>query len=102
MRKASIIISSILFLGFVSVMSVSAEEKIADAKADDALISSKCTICHKIDNICKNIGKKDAIQWEAIVKGMVKRGAKLNDGEQKAAAEYLASLKADANTLCPK
>lgn len=102
MKKASMIFVSILFFGVLSIMPVSAEEKAADIKADDAFISSKCAVCHKIDKVCKKIGKKDASQWEAIVKGMVKRGAKMNEAEQKTAAEYLASLQADKNTLCSK
>ncbi|WP_027360469.1 hypothetical protein [Desulforegula conservatrix] len=102
MKKASMIIASILFFASLSIMSVSAEEKAADVTADDAFIIAKCAACHKIDKVCKKVGKKDAGQWEALVKSMVKRGAKLDDAEQKAAAEYLASLKADSNTLCPK
>lgn len=94
-------------MGFFLAISVYAQEGEPDAtkpdiRVDDTFITTKCASCHKIDKVCKKIGKKDGAQWEAIVKGMVKRGAKLNEIEQKAASEYLASLTAETNTICPK
>lgn len=102
MKKSFLIAGSLMLFGLFSILSATAQENAGNVKADDAFITAKCAACHKIDKVCKKIGKKDAAQWEAIVKGMVKRGAKLNEAEQKSAAEYLASLNADTNTLCPK
>lgn len=102
MKKASVLSGLVGLFALLTVSVVSAEDKAAGVKADDAMITAKCAACHKIDKVCKNIGKNDAAKWEAVVKGMVKRGAKLNEEEQKSAAEYLATLKPDSNTLCPK
>jgi hypothetical protein len=80
---------------------ISAEENKEAMKIDAAFVIGKCTQCHTIGKICSRVGKKSDVEWMEIVQGMVKKGASLNDSEQKSVADFIVNLPSGKNQLCP-
>lgn len=52
------------------------------------LLEAKCAVCHPSSKV--KVLKRTPEQWDAIVTGMMKRGAKLNPEEKKVLVDYLA------------
>ena len=53
-----------------------------------SLLESRCAVCHPSSKV--KVLKRSPGQWDAIVAGMVKRGAKLSGEEKKTLVDYLA------------
>lgn len=70
------------------------------AVTGEKLVLDRCNACHKVDKLCKHLGKKDAAEWTKMVENMIKKGATINDVEKKTIAQYLAGLKAGAKPIC--
>jgi cytochrome c5 len=52
------------------------------------LLESRCAVCHPSSKV--KVLKRSAGQWDAIVSGMMQRGAKLSGEEKKTLVDYLA------------
>jgi hypothetical protein len=52
------------------------------------LLESRCAVCHPSSKV--KVLKRSPGQWDAIVAGMVKRGAQLTNEEKKTLVDYLA------------
>jgi hypothetical protein len=52
------------------------------------LLEARCALCHPSSKV--KVLKRTPGQWDAIVTGMVKKGAKLNSEEKQTLVEYLA------------
>jgi hypothetical protein len=52
------------------------------------LLEARCALCHPSSKV--KVLKRSPGQWDAIVTGMVKKGAQLNAEEKKTLVEYLA------------
>ena len=61
------------------------------APAGQALVESKCVVCHSQDRI--KAAKKDRAAWEATVTRMFGNGAKIGADEKSAIVEYLSTGK---------
>jgi hypothetical protein len=53
-----------------------------------SLLESRCAVCHPSSKV--KVLKRSPGQWDAIVAGMVKRGAQLSAEEKKTLVDYLA------------
>jgi len=53
-----------------------------------SLLESRCAVCHPSSKV--KVLKRSQGQWDAIVAGMIKRGAKLSVEEKKILVDYLA------------
>jgi hypothetical protein len=53
------------------------------------LLESRCAVCHPSSKV--KVLKRSPGQWDAIVSGMMKRGAKLSTEEKKTLVDYLAT-----------
>ncbi|MBJ6724925.1 hypothetical protein [Geomesophilobacter sediminis] len=53
-----------------------------------ALLEQRCAVCHPTSKV--KVLKRTPAQWDAIVTGMVKKGAKLSPDEKKTLVKYLA------------
>lgn len=78
-----------------------AGEKKIFGSVDAAFVSSKCSVCHKIERVCGKIGEKNPEQWAITVKRMAEKRGSINDTEQKQIVDFLSGLK-DSAVLCPK
>jgi len=65
-----------------------------------ATIQSVCSKCHSTKRICLNVGAKDRAGWEATVKAMVAKGARLSPADIGPAADYLSGLAPGTGTVC--
>ena len=72
----------------------------AGAEDMGATLGRTCAACHPVKPVCRELGAKDAVAWKAIVGRMVANGAKLPVDSVDAAAEYLASARADQAPFC--
>lgn len=72
----------------------------ANVSASDDLVSSKCSTCHSLDKVCKDIGKKDLKGWTRTVKHMQAMGAEINDAQVKEISKTLAESEAGSNSIC--
>jgi len=70
-----------LFTNDAIVVSLNAEK----------LLQERCTGCHKLDRVQKV--RKDRSGWDKIIAKMVKEGAKVNEAERQALADYLSKKK---------
>ena len=52
------------------------------------LLEARCAVCHPSSKV--KVLKRSPGQWDAIVSGMMKRGAKLSVDEKKTLVDYLA------------
>jgi hypothetical protein len=66
----------------------------------EQLVKQKCTQCHDLVRVCKNLGKKDPAGWASTIDLMIENGATINENEKKTIAEYLAGLKPGAKPIC--
>lgn len=71
-----------------SVLSLSASAFAAPALDGEKLLEERCKSCH-VSARAKML-KKNKAEWEALVKRMVGKGAKLTEPENKALVEFLA------------
>jgi len=53
-----------------------------------SLLESRCAVCHPSSKV--KVLKRSPGQWDAIVAGMVRKGAKLSGDEKKVLVDYLA------------
>lgn len=53
------------------------------------LLESRCAVCHPSSKV--KVLKRSPGQWDAIVTGMMKKGAILSTGEKKTLVEFLAT-----------
>ena len=53
-----------------------------------SLLEARCAVCHPSSKV--KVLKRNPGQWNAIVAGMMKRGAKLSVDEKKTLVDYLA------------
>jgi len=53
-----------------------------------SLLESRCAVCHPSSKV--KVLKRSPGQWDAIVAGMVKKGAHLSGEEKKTLVDYLA------------
>lgn len=58
------------------------------------ILAKKCTFCHSLGKVEKNLGKKDRLQWQTTLEKMRSKGAKISYEEQQDLAAYLSGLKA--------
>jgi Quinohemoprotein amine dehydrogenase A, alpha subunit, haem binding len=93
MKKSVFILMAVFFTASVMVVTALAEDK------DTALVTSKCTVCHKIEKVCGQIGEKTPDQWAATVKRMAEKKPGISDAEQKQIANFLSNAK-DKKVLC--
>ena len=52
------------------------------------LLEARCAVCHPSSKV--KVLKRSPGQWDAIVSGMMKKGAILSSGEKKTLVDYLA------------
>ena len=93
MKKSVFILIAVLFTASVMIFTAGAEDK------DAAFVISKCTVCHKIEKVCGQIGEKNAEQWAVTVKRMAEKKPGISDAEQKQIANFLSNAK-DRKALC--
>ncbi len=67
-------------------------ETTASPKLDgNAIINSKCTVCHTRARINrKKAANTDRAAWEKILAQMIENGAKINEAEREAILDYVA------------
>ena len=53
-----------------------------------SLLEARCAVCHPSSKV--KVLKRSPGQWDAVVSGMMKRGAKLSVDEKKTLVDYLA------------
>jgi hypothetical protein len=70
------------------------------ASSSEQLVNSKCGTCHKLDSLCKNLGKYDKAGWDKVVDSMLKKGALVNKSEKETISTYLAGLKPGSKPVC--
>ncbi|WP_034632303.1 hypothetical protein [Maridesulfovibrio bastinii] len=68
--------------------------------ADSNLVSSKCSGCHSLKRICRELGKKDLAGWTQNVKRMVEMGADLNAAEIAEVSKTLSNAKPEGSSFC--
>ncbi len=66
------------------------------------LTAERCAPCHGTARICEKLGNRSPEVWQQTVRRMVSNGAKLTGDEAASVAEYLATAKPGAKTLCGK
>lgn len=64
------------------------------------LAAEKCSACHSTDRICAKLGNRTAEVWQQTVTRMKGNGAKINDSEVTAIAEFLSTAKPGTQPLC--
>jgi hypothetical protein len=84
-------ITALAFMGGVSLFGAGPGEQ---------LVRKKCTQCHDLVRVCKNLGNKDLAGWTSTIDIMIQNGATISKNEKKTIAEYLAGLKAGAKPIC--
>jgi len=95
MKKSVYILIAILLSVSAMVLSAGAEEKSAAA----VFVTSKCSVCHKIEKVCGQIGAKNADQWATTIKRMAEKRAGISEADQKQIADFL-SKATDKKELC--
>jgi hypothetical protein len=63
-------------------------------------VKMKCTYCHNAERICKSMGRKNASEWRATITRMVTKGAKIDDTQKNAMADFLVAARPQSTTLC--
>ncbi|MFA5904182.1 MAG: hypothetical protein WC836_09620 [Desulfobacula sp.] len=100
MKKSVFILIAVLFTAAVMILSAGAEEKKA-LTGNAAFVSSKCSVCHKIEKVCGQIEEKNADQWAVTVKRMAAKGTGISEPEQKQIVNFL-SNPTERKALCPE
>lgn len=80
----------------VSGLSVSA----SGAGEGSGLVFAKCSSCHSLKRICRNIGKKDLGAWEKTNKRMADMGMTITTDELDMINNYLATAKPGESPVC--
>jgi len=93
MKKSVFILIAVLFTASVMIFTAGAEDK------DAAFVISKCSVCHKIDKVCGQIGEKNAEQWAVTVKRMGSKKDGISEADQKQILNFLSNAK-DRKALC--
>lgn len=58
-----------------------------------ALVQGKCSKCHDLARVKRNLGKRDAAEWKSTVARMKSKGAEITDAEVGTISEFLGGLK---------
>ncbi len=95
MKKSVFILIAVLFTASVMILTAGAENDNA------ALVTAKCSACHKIEKVCGQIKEKNAEQWAVTIKRMAGKRAGISDAEQKQISDFLSAAK-DPKVLCPE
>lgn len=66
------------------------------------LTAERCSACHDTAPICGALGHRSPDDWQRTVDRMRAKGAKLDDEEAQAVAEYLSAAKPTSKPLCAK
>src|SRR5438046_2560229 len=79
----------LVFTGLLAAAAMAAQQAtVSDDKAK-ALLESKCTSCHGLDQV-ETAAKRDKAGWKAVVDSMRSKGADLKDDEATTVVDYLA------------
>lgn len=68
--------------------------------ADSSLVVKKCSGCHSLKRVCRDLGKKDLAGWTETVTRMVSLGANLDAKVVQELSATLADTKPDGNSFC--
>lgn len=93
MKKSVFILIAVFMTASVMILTANAENKNA------AFVTAKCSICHKIEKVCGQIGEKNAEQWAITIKRMAEKKPGISEPEQKQIADFLSNAK-DRKALC--
>lgn len=66
---------------------IDAAQDAAGTASGEALVQSKCSMCHTLDRV--NSVSYDAAKWQATIDRMVKNGAVITAEERQAIVDYL-------------
>lgn len=88
-----------LLIVFAALLWMNAPASIAEENPEN-LVKTKCTYCHNADRICKNFGRRGSSEWRATVSRMISKGARVDETEAAAIANYLVTARAENSTLC--
>lgn len=92
----------LLFTLLLFALSLHASTHESPAAHDAAALSAaSCTACHDSRRICFRLGKQDAAYWQQTVARMRTAGAKIDQAQAAAIAQWLAGPPASAQPLCP-
>ncbi len=69
-------------------------------KNPEDIVMNSCTVCHDLERVCANLGKKDQGQWNSTVTAMAGKGARVDQQDIPMVAGYLAGLKSGARPVC--
>lgn len=64
------------------------------------LVFAKCSSCHSLKRICRNIGKKDLCAWKKTNKRMADMGMTVTADELDMISNYLATAKPGESPVC--
>ena len=70
------------------------------ASSSEQLVDGKCGTCHKLDKLCKNLGKYDKAGWNKVVDSMLIKGALVSKSEKETISTYLAGLNPGEKPVC--
>lgn len=70
------------------------------SSADSGLVFNKCSGCHSMKRVCRELGKKNLAEWTETVKRMVDLGTSINAGQVKTISKTLADEKPDGSVFC--
>ncbi|WP_320008825.1 cytochrome c [Maridesulfovibrio sp.] len=73
---------------------------VSGAEDGSGLVLAKCSSCHSMKRVCRNLGKKDLAAWEKTNQRMADMGMTITADELDAISNYLANAKPGSNALC--
>lgn len=98
--KTSILMLTAVFITASVVMFAANAEENKPLTGKAAFVASKCTVCHKIERVCRQVDEKNAAQWAVTVKRMASKGTGISEPDQKQIVDFLSSP-AERTALCP-
>ncbi len=67
------------------------------------LLELRCTECHYLERVCKQVGERSKRGWKSTLKRMIKkRGAEVTDSERKLLLGCLSPPAPDIKKVCGK